>query len=437
MIRYIVCLFALFIITVNISAQSRDIPVFPIDTIRTGDVKPTMIGVDEMLFVGNKYISRNDSSLMDYTTIIIQRDLDFYSGFELTPLDTFYLKTYEIKELTPAGWGRLGADLVVKLEAEFPGQNLRVTWKLFETGSQRQVARGRLEYHRAWWREIGHDISNDIVYNLTGDRGIYRSKLAFIKKQDGFKEVFISDYDGSNAKQLTHTNTTNLSPTFDPDGKNIYFTSYLDGDHHLYKISVDGGQPVKVAAFDGMIMAPAISPDGSKIACVLTKDGNAEIYLLDMKGKVIKRLTNHRSIDSSPTWSPDGNMLAFSSDRTGSPHIYTRDSYGLKVKRVTYDGRYNDSPIWSHKGNRITFVSRTKRGRFDLASVDTSGADYRILTEMGRNENPHFSPDGLHIVFSSNRLGPYDIFTMDITGRNKRRLTKTGNNTNPTWGPIP
>ncbi len=112
------------------------------------------------------------------------------------------------------------------------------------------------------------------------------------------------------------------------------------------------------------------------------------------------------------------------------------DSDGLKVRRLTYEGRYNDSPVWSQRSDRITFVSRTKAGRFDIASIDTSGTDYHILTEVGTNENPHFSPDGKHIIFSSTRLGPRDIYTMDITGRNQRRLTHSGGCSNPVWGPL-
>ena len=111
-------------------------------------------------------------------------------------------------------------------------------------------------------------------------------------------------------------------------------------------------------------------------------------------------------------------------------------SDGLNMKRLTFQGSYNDSPIWAERGDRITFVSRTKYGRFDLASIDTDGKGYRILTQFGTNENPHFSPDGKHIIFSSNRLGPSEIFTMDYSGRNQRRLTRTGNGSNPDWGPV-
>ncbi len=408
------------------------------DTLRGGDVQPTLIGIDPMKYVGNEYINAEDSNYMRHTSNIIESDVDFHADFEIVMIDSFYLRTYEIAELGLLGWKALGASLVVRLEAEFPGNNMRVIWKLYESRTQRQVAKGKVEHNRLYWREIGHDIANDIVHTLTGENGPFRSQIAYIKKsKSGHKEVFIADYDGANERQLTFTNSINISPVFSPDGKTIYFTSYVEGSPKLHKVDVESGKMAIVADFKGIVAAPAVSPDGNKIACVLSKDGNSEIYVLSTKGRVIKRLTHHRAIESAPSWSPDGRSIVFTSDRTGRPQLYIMDSDGLNLHRLTYEGSYNDSPIWSKLGNRITFVSRTKRGRFDIASIDTSGHDYRIMTLVGQNENPHFSGDGKHIIFSSTRLGGHDIYTMDITGRNQRRITHYGNVTNPTWGPIP
>jgi TolB protein len=390
-----------------------------------------------MKYIGTEYITREDSSLMRYVTTTVQRDINFYADFELVSLDTFYLTTYEITEMTPLGWQRLGAEYIVKLEAEFPGPNMRVFWSVYNTNNQVEIGDGKLEYKRQFWRELAHDISNEVVYLLTGDFGIFRTKVAYIKKMGNAKEVFISDYNGADERQLTNTGTINISPVFSPDGKAIFFTSYKDGTPQLYKVPIQGGEIEQITRFPGIAAAPAVSPDGNKIACTLSRDGNSEIYVLDLQGNVIKRLTRHASIDSSPTWSPDGRMIAFASDRTGSPQIYVMDSDGLNVRRLTFAGGYNDSPIWSQKGDRITFVSRTPDDhRFNLASIDTSGADFRKMTEVGHNENPHFSPDGKHIIFASDRLSESDIYTMDLSGRNQRRLTQSANCTNPTWGPL-
>ena len=425
----------LFLVICVSAGDAQEVRDYRLGTV-FGQFKATPIGVEDVRYIGSSYIVAEDSSLMRWVTTVVQNDIDFYADFDLIRLDSFYLRTYEINEIDLLGWQRLGAQYVVRLEAEFPGTNLRVFWKLFDAFNKSQIARGNFEYRRQFWRELAHDIANDIVYNLTGERGIFRTKIAYIKKTGNAKEIFISDYDGTNERQVTRTGAINLSPAFSPDGQMIYFTSFRDGDPQLFRVSVSNGEINKMTNFQGLAAAPAVSPDGRKIACVLSKDGNSEIYVLEIDGRVIKRVTNHRAIESAPTWSPDGRMLAFSSDRTGSPQIYLTDSDGLTTRRLTFAGSYNDSPIWSERGDRITFVSRTKQGRFDLASIDTSGVEYRVMTEVGQNENPHFAPDGKHIVFSSTRLSEGDIYMMDLSGMNQRRMTRTGNCSNPTWGPI-
>lgn len=435
--RKFLTILLLLIICSSAYSQS-DIRTYDYDTLDVSRriVQATPIGIDEMKYIGNDFISHDDTVLMNYVTRIVQNDVDFHADFRTVTVDSFFVKMYEIKELDILSWQRLGADFLVKLEAEFPGKKMRVRWRLFDTIRQQRITNGIVQRNKSYWRNLGHEIANEIVRNLTGEDGIYLSKITYIKKMGDAKEVCVADYDGANEIQLTHTGTINISPIFHPKKDEIYFTSFVEGDPKLFKVDISSKKMSKVAEFPGIVAAPAISPDGNKIACVLSKDGNSEIYVLNMKGKVIKRLTRHRSIDSAPTWSPDGRMIAFSSDRTGSPQIYIMDSDGLNVRRLTYQGRYNDSPIWSSRGDRITFVSRTKYGRFDLASIDTSGADYRIYTEVGQNENPHFSPNGKHIIFSSTRLGPMDIFTMDINGRNQSRMTRFGNCSNPNWGPL-
>lgn len=408
------------------------------DTLRVGYFEPTPVGVDEIKYVGTDYISQEDSALMRYVNDVVRNDIEFYADFDLVPLDSFFIKTYEIVELDLAAWKRLGADYVLKLEAEFLGSNMRVTWKLYYTFDNRLVEDGRLGTHRNEWREMAHMIANEVVKTLTGEKGIFLTKIAYIKKDEntGTKDIYIADYDGANERRLTKNGSINLSPAFSPDGKEIYFTSYIESDPKLFKVNVASGRISKVTDFPGLAAAPTISSDGRKLACVLTKDGNSEIYELDLDGKIKNRLTRHPSIDTAPFWSPDGELLTFTSDRSGVPQVYIMDKTGDNQRRLTYEGRYNDSPTWSARGDRVIFVSRTQSGRFDIASVDTSGFDYHAMTEVGMNENPHFSPDGKHIIFTSTRLGNPDIFTMDVTGRHQRRLTRTGNCSNPVWGPI-
>jgi TolB protein len=420
----------------SLRAQGDNIRNIYFDTIRSSDARPIRVAVENMKYVGTDYINGGDSLILGNISTVVRNDLDFSSYLDLVQEDSVFMKMYEIKVLNLLAWERLGADRVVRLEAEFNGPNIRAQWRIFETTRQTETDKGMLIQGRYAWRELAHDIANEIVHAITGDRGIFRTQIAFMKKTSSGKELYVSDYDGANERIITRTGTINVSPCFSPDGSEVFFTSFLDGDPHLYKAEVLSGKVSKVAAFPGIVAAPSIAPDGKRIAVVLSKDGNSEIYILDLQGRVIKRVTNHKSIDTSPTWSPDGRHIAFASDRTGAPQVYITDDDGQTLRRLTYEGDYNDSPIWSQRGDRITFVSRTKSGRFDLASIDTSGADYRVLTQIGMNENPHFSPDGRQLVFSSNRIGTGDLYTADITGRNQRRLTKSGGYSNPVWGPL-
>jgi TolB protein len=57
------------------------------------------------------------------------------------------------------------------------------------------------------------------------------------------------------------------------------------------------------------------------------------------------------------------------------------------------------------------------------------------LTSTGDNEDPSWSPDGLHIAFSSTRGGGSDIYTMDWDGGNIRQVTRGGGYVSPSWSP--
>lgn len=395
--------------------------------------EPTKIAVEEARYAGIEFITAEDSLLMKNAGIILQNDLHFSPFFENVPLDTFFMKHMELEKMTLLGWKRLAASYVIKLEAEFPKDKFRLRYRLFSTDSEREIRQKRFEAGKTDYRAVVHEIANDIIKFLSGDEGIYRTKIVYTREVGNAKELFMADYDGYNEHQLTNNKSINILPTFSPDGKYVFFTSYVDDDARVYMLTLKTNSVDLIAGYPGLNTAPAVSPDGKTIACVLTRDGNSEIYLLDRKGKIKKRLTHSWAIETSPTWSPDGKEIAFTSDRAGSPQIYIMSAEGLDVRRLTYQGSYNDSPCWSPRGDRIIFVSRD--GRFRICSIDITGKDFRVLADLGNNENPQFSPDGNHIVFSSTRLGRKELYAMDMFGNNQRRISKGGGYSNPAWSP--
>jgi len=286
-------------------------------------------------------------------------------------------------------------------------------------------------------RRIVHRIGNDIVYKLTGERGIFDTKIAFSSKRGKYKHLYVIDFDGANLRQMTRGPFIDFSPTWSPDGKYLAFTSISPADSSvkLNALSLHDGQKKLISGFSGLNTAAAWSADGQNLAFVLTKDGNPEIYVQNRQG-TLTRLTKNWSIDTEPTWSPDGKWIAFVSDRAGSPQIYIMDEKGGNVRRLTYEGNYNTSPAWSPRGDKIVYTS-LNNGDIDLCLISPDGSGNRFMTRgAGRNESPSWSPDGRLIAFFSNRLNTSQIFVMEANGSNVRRLTMSkGEFSDPAWSP--
>jgi TolB protein len=396
-------------------------------------------GFEEIKIAVEGFIPRQNTRLLMEDSVILVRlaevirgDLDFSPFYEIIELDTFYMRHMELKVMTLLGWKHLGAQYIIKGAGEFAGDDLTIKYGLYSTKSGLEFARGKFRSPVSNYRRLAHKIADEIIYYLTGDEGIFDTRVCFISTRIGNKELFLCDYDGANIHQLTGNGSINLSPSFAPDGQKILYTSYMTGDPYLYQYDSRDGSVNLLAAYPGINSAARVSPDGKEIICALSRDGNAELYLLHRSGRIKRRLTYTASLESSPCWSPTGNEIAFSSDRTGAPQIYIMDRDGINIRRLTYIGNYNDSPDWSPKGSNIVFVSRV-RGRFNICTIDVTGDNFRVLTNKGGNENPHWSPDGNHIIFSSTRTGSKEIFIMDRFGNEQKRLTTGGGNSNPAW----
>ena len=281
-------------------------------------------------------------------------------------------------------------------------------------------------------RWMAHEIADEIIYTLTGQRGTSCTKIVYI---DNSKNLNLMDYNGLGGRKLTNNKSLNLSPSWAPSGEKLAFINYIKNNPELMVFNFRSGAISRISKQKVMYSSPAWSPDGRKIAFTLTKDGNSEIYTCDAQGNNLKQLTRNAAIDTSPAWSPSGREIAFTSDRSGSPQIYIMDYGGFTTRRLTYDGNYNDSPVWSPRGDLIAFVSRGNNG-FQIYSIDVYGENLQQLTDgWGSNENPSWSPDGSKLAFASNRDGKWDIYSLRADGSDLQRLTTDGGNTLPKWSP--
>lgn len=322
-------------------------------------------------------------------------------------------------------------DAVVKGDFKIVHDRIEISIRLFSV-SQEEVLVGRsYEASESRVREAAHRFANMVMKELTGLNGFFTSKIVYVGKSGGARDLYLMDYDGKNVRRLTSHKALVLSPNCSRSGTKIVFNSDKVWDQDIYVLNlIPRVRESRLTRGLRLEQSAEWSPDGSRLAF----SSKADIYVSNANGSNPKRLTRSSAIDISPTWSPDGKKIAFVSDRAGSPKIYVMNSNGSGLKLITPHG-YNTDPSWSpsSKINKIAFV-RVEGAEANIFTINPDGTgEQRLTWSSRRNENPAWSADSHYIAFSSNRSGTKDIYLMYLTGANQSRLTKGGGKSFPTW----
>ncbi|MBW4055007.1 MAG: Tol-Pal system beta propeller repeat protein TolB [Proteobacteria bacterium] len=330
-------------------------------------------------------------------------------------------------------WQSAGFDLLVLSEYSLKGGQLTIEYRLYDVTTHKLVTAKRYLGAAKDLRRFSHSFADEILRALTGVKGVFTTRIAYVSAQTGNKEIYIMDWDGHNPLPLTRNRSINLNPDFSPDGRQILFTSYKRGNPDLFLRSLSHTAEIAISTRKGLNITPSWSPDGNKIALALSKDGDAEIYTLNKDGSHPTRLTINPALDLYPTWSPDGTQIAFLSDRLGNPQIFVMNSDGSNVRRLTTTGNYNVNPRWSPNGNRIAY-SRMTSGGFNIFTIAPDGSADTQLTFDGNNENPSWSADSRLICFSSKRSSGNGVYVMRADGSGQTKVSRgKGMDFQPVW----
>ncbi len=344
----------------------------------------------------------------------------------------------EPSEVNFPDWTTRSAEALVIGKVEPAGDGrVEVRFRLFDVGKQAQLASFSYVVAAGQLRATAHRIADVIYERLTGDKGVFSTKITYVVKRGGRYELQVADADGFNAQSVLASQEPIMSPSWSPDGSRLAYVSFDQKKPAVVVQNLAQGTTRVVANFRGNNSAPAWSPDGRTLAVALTKDGLTQVYRIAATGGEATRLTDSSGIDTQPNFSPDGQWIAFTSDRGGSPQIYRMPATGGPAQRVTFEGTYNVGPRYSPDGKSIAYVQR-EGGRYRIAQMELATGQVQVLTEGTIDDSPSFAPNGKMILYEAQVGGRGQLAAVSGDGRVRQRLTSAaGDVQDPAWGPLP
>ena len=428
-VRQIVVAMVVFAVCVPVLAQA---PVEIITKVKP-DRRVSMAVPDFACAPGLESLAKEMSEVISY-------DLLFTGLFTVLPKTAyppaFAGFTQDARQIDFNAWRSVKVSYLVYAYVSAEGDNITAESRLFDVATGTQVVGQRIMSTKDLPRLVAHRFSDEIVRHVDGTPGIATSEICFTRgaEGEGKKEVYVSDYDGANAKQVTKHGAISIKPKFSPDGGKIAYLSYKDRYPFLYILDRATGKSTPLSKNVGLNAAPGWSPDGKRLAMVLSKDGNPEIYVKNADGSRERRLTNDRAPDSSPTFDPTGTQIAFVSERSGRPQIFAMNADGGNVRRLSFQGGSAYDPVWSPDGKMIAYVAEISGEGFEIYVMSADGSDPRRLTDTGgANESPSWSPDSRHVIFASTRSGPYEVWAVNVQPPCEQH--RIGPGQGPYWGP--
>ena len=378
---------------------------------------------------------RGDEIAPQKIATVVQADLERSGQFRA--VDSSGAAMDEVARPEVSTWRQKGADALV-------------------TGSITRLADGRFDVRMRLWdvvrgqdlggqsysvvaadlRLVAHRIADFVYEKLTGDPGIFSTRIAYVTKVGQSYNLWVADADGESAQSALKSAEPIISPSWAPGGQQLAYVSFESRKPVIFVHDVSTGKRRLVANFKGSNSAPAWSPDGKTLAATLTRDGGSQLYLMDAKGGEPRRLAQNSSIDTEPTFTSNGKNIYFVSDRGGAPQIYRMTSTGGNAERVTFTGTYNISPSLSPDGKWLAYISRVS-GAFKLHVMDLATGSTTAITDTVADENPSFSPNGRLIIYATQQQGREALMTTTVDGKIKARLAgQSGDIREPDWGPM-
>ncbi len=378
---------------------------------------------------------RGDDAAPQKIGAIVQADLERSGQFR--GLDAAGVALDELSRPDLSPWRQKGADsLVAGSVTRLADGRFDVRFRLWDVARAQDLGGQSFAVTQGDLRLSAHRIADFVYEKLTGDKGVFSTRIAYVTKAGQRFNLWVADSDGENAQSALASSEPIISPAWSPNGGQLAYVSFESRKPVVYTHDVGSGKRRLLANFRGSNSAPAWSPDGRSLAVTLSREGGSQLYVMDAAGGEPRRLAQSASIDTEPAFSPDGRSIYFVSDRGGSPQIYRMPAAGGNAERVTFTGSYNISPALSPDGRWLAFVSRVN-GAFKLHVMELASGATNAITDTGADESPSFAPNSRLITYATQIQGRETLMTTTVDGKLKTRLAgQSGDIREPDWGPF-
>ena len=337
-------------------------------------------------------------------------------------------------------WAARGADALAigSVTQKSPGQ-YEVRYRLYDIRKGESLNGLIVNASEDNLRLAAHKISDDIIFKLLGERGVFSTRLSYVMKEGKRYRLVISDADGQNMRNALNSSEPIISVAWSPDGQKIAYVSFEDRKPVVYVHELATGRRIVLSNERGNNSAPSWAPDGKSLAVSLSRDGNTQIYRINADGSNLRRLTTGNTIDTEPQFSPDGKFIYFTSDRGGNPQIYRMSADGERgepARRITFKQPYATSPRLSPDGKYLAYIGGAGGG-FKLFLMNLLTGDSTPMTDTSFDESPSFAANGRYILYSTQVGGKKVLAAVSVDGYVKQILSVPGSDVRqPSWGPF-
>ncbi|MGN7613079.1 hypothetical protein ACQZV8_13455 [Magnetococcales bacterium HHB-1] len=189
--------------------------------ITKGGLQPVPIAIPGFIEVDSGNSMKGETLLAKQITEVVRSDLESSGLFRSLDPKAFLQSTTSIWKDRPdfRNWRLVGAEAIVAGKVTRNRQDIVASFYLYDVFQGTTIGPGkRFSSSPRNWRHVAHRIADEIYTRLTGEKGYFTSRIAFVAQKGRKKWLAVMDQDGANRIDLTRGRNLVLTPRFSPGG---------------------------------------------------------------------------------------------------------------------------------------------------------------------------------------------------------------------------